>query len=271
MNENNLDAASNLAKWRYDQTARIHSAPVMAQYYIASVRNGAPIKAGEIANELKTILRLVEKSTQNVERYASRLDDENKPFESLLFYCLAIHYCDEERDVNILINVLVRSCGTMAAIVRKETENNTLSALVISRHIIPYLRKAKVGIARRLMVNREKVAHALATSLYCIEQCEDCVKNNDGRESALKEAISILEDNLKSNAQKHKLYGVCWNNLGHAYLMKQRFNDATRCFQKAIAAKKNAQDYGSVADKIEDIKRSERGLAVARSGECVIQ
>ena len=255
----------------YHQDTRIHSAPVLAQYYITSIRNHNFVKAVEVASELKSVLQNVESSAKNIERYASRLDDENKHFLALLFYFLAVHYCDDESDVNILINVLVRSCGGTASIMRKVTENNQISEQVISRHVIPLLRKAKIGIAGRLMVNKEKVSHALATALYCIEQCEDCIENHDGRITALREAISVLEDNLRGNAAQHKLYGICWNNLGHAYLMKRRHNEAVGCFEKAIVAKRRAQDYSSKAEQTEDVKKSERGLGVARSGNCITQ
>jgi len=133
------------------------------------------------------------------------------------------------------------------------------------------MKRAKVGIARHLLVNRREISHALATCLHCIEQSQKEIDDLDGREATLKEAISLLRDNHGRDVEKKKIFGTCLNNLGHTYLLKRRFNEAIRIFQQAIAAKQNAEDYDSLAEKRDDVKLSQNGLRAARTGECAIQ
>ena len=256
---------------RYELDSSLHYAPVLVQYYVTLIQNEAPLKADEVKEELIGLLRGVNKSAKEVEKYANNLRGSDRPYEAILFYQLAIHYCSNERNVSDIVNCLLRCCAGTSIVVREAIEKGELDKGLFGRHIIPYMKRAKTGIARHLTVNRREISQALATCLHCIEQCYKEIDDLDGREAALKEAISLMRDNFGRDVEKKKIFGTCLNNLGHTYLLKRRFGEAIRLFQQAIAAKKRAEDYDSLAEKLEDVSLSQNGLRVAKTGECAIQ
>ena len=263
--------ANDLAKRRYELDASLHFAPALVQYYVTLIQNEAPLKAEEVKEELIGVLSGVSKSAKEVEKYANNLRGSDRPYEAILFYQLAIHYCSNERNISDIVNCLLRCCAGTSIIVREAIERDELHKNLVRRHVIPFMKRAKTGIARHLLVNRKEIAHALATCLHCIEQCQKECDDLDGREASLKEAISLLRDNLGRDVEKKKIFGTCLNNLGHTYLLTRRFNDAMRVFQQAIAAKQKAEDYDTLAEKREDVQLSQNGLRAARNRECAIQ
>ena len=263
--------ANNLAKKRYELDPSLHVAPVLVQYYRTLIQNEAPLKAEEVVEELRAVLSGVSKTAKEVEKYANNLRGSDRPYEAILFYQLAVHYCEDERNASEVVNCLLRCCAGTSIIVREAIEKGELDKQLIRRHIIPYMKRAKTGIARHLLLNKKEISHALATCLHCIEQCQKETDDLDGRESSLKEAIALLRDNHGRDVEKKKIFGTCLNNLGHTYLMKRRFNEAVRLFQQAIAAKQKAQDYDTLAEKRQDVLLSQNGLRAARTGECAIQ
>ena len=271
MKDRKWDAANDLAKLRYEQESHLHAAPALVQYYVALIQNESPLKASEIKDELIAKLTNVSTSAKEVEKYANNLRNNDRPYEALLFYQLAIHYCADERNISDIVNVQVRCCAGTSVVVREAIEKAELSKQVVIRHVVPYMKQAKAGIARHLLKNRKQISHALATCLHCIEQVQKEAADNAGRESSLKEAISLLRDNHGRDVEKKKLFGTCLNNLGHTYLLQHRFNDAIRLFQEAIAAKQKAEDYDTLAEQQKDVSLSQNGLRVARARDCVIQ
>ena len=265
------DEANDLAKLRYEQESHLHAAPALVQYYVTLLQNESPLKASEIKDELIAKLTNVSTSAKEVEKYANNLRNNDRPYEALLFYQLAIHYCGDERNISDIVNVQLRCCAGTSVVVREAIEKAELSKQVVIRHVVPYMKQAKAGIARHLLANRREVSHALATCLHCIEQVQKEVDDYAGREASLKEAISLLRDNFGRDVQSKKIFGTCLNNLGHTYLLQHRFNDAIRLFQEAITAKQKAEDYDTPAEKREDVLLSQKGLKVARARDCVIQ
>ena len=271
MAEGDYSAAKNLAKWRYEQDYGIHTAPVLLQYYVTLVQSNDPRKAMEIKNEMITLLSGVDTSPKQVEQFAGKLREENKPYEAILMYQVAIHYCREERNVSTVVNCLLRCCAGTSVIVEKGFENSEISKELVINHIIPYMKQAKIQMARHLMFNKIQITETLAMCLHCIEQCQKEADDLIGREASLKEAISLLRDNLGRDAEKKKIFGSCLNNLGHTMLMRRRFDVAQRLFNQAIAAKQKAENYDSIAEKRKDIQLSQAGLRAAKRGECSIQ
>ena len=272
LSERKWNDANNLAKRRYELDSSLHFAPALVQYYVTLIQSEASLRAEEVKQELIGVLSGVSKTARQVETYANELRSNGRPYEALLFYQLAIHYCSDERNISDIVNCLLRCCAGTSIIVREAVEKAELDKQLIGRHVIPFMRRAKVGIARHLLVNRKEISHALATALHCIEQSQKEIGDLDGREASLKEAISLLRDNLGRDVEKKKIFGTCLNNLAHTYLMKRKFEDAIRFFQQSITAKQKATDYDSAAAKQEDIQLSQKGLRAARSGEvCSIQ
>ena len=272
LSERKWDEANDLAKLRYEQESHLHAAPALVQYYVTLIQNESPLKASEIKDELIEKLRSLSTSAKEVEKYASNLRNNDRPYEALLFYQVAIHYCADERNISDIVNVQVRCCAGTSVVVKEAIEKAELSKQVIIRHVVPYMKQAKAGIARHLLANRREVSHALAICLHCIEQVQKEADDSQGREASLKEAISLLRDNHGRDVEKKKLFSTCLNNLGHTYLLRGRFSDAMRLFQEAITAKQKAEDYDDLAEKREDISLSQNGLRVANAREqCVIQ
>ena len=272
LNERKWNEANNLAKKRYELDPSLHVAPALVQYHRTLIQNEAPIKADEVKDELLAVLSGVSKTAMEVEKYANNLRSSDRPYEAILFYQLAIYYCNDERNVSNIVNCLLRCCAGTSIIIREAIERGDLDKRLIGQHVIPYMKRAKTGIARHLMRNKQEISHALATCLHCFEQCQKEIDDLDGRESSLKEAIALLRNNHGRDVEKKKIFGTCLNNLGHTYLMKRRFEDAIRLFQQAITAKQKAIDYDSPAEKREDVQLSQNGLRAAKSGEvCSIQ
>ena len=272
LSERKWKDATDLAKRRYELDASLHFAPALVQYYVTLIQNEASVKAEEVKEELIGVLSGVSKSAKEVEKYANQLRNNGRPYEALLFYQLAIHFCSDERNISDIVNCLLRCCAGTSIIVREAIEKDELHKDLVRRHVIPFMKKAKVGIARHLLVNRREITHALATCMHCIEQCQKEIDDYDGREATLKEAVTLLQDNYGRDVETKKIFGTCLNNLGHTYLLTNRYDDATRLFQQAIAAKQKADDYDSLAEKREDIQLSQNGLRAARNREnCLIQ
>ena len=270
MAEGKYSAANDLAKWRYEQVNGIHTAPVLVQYYVTLMQSNDPQKATEIKNELITLLSGVDTSPKEIVQFAGKLQEENKLYEVFLMYQVAIHYCREEQNVPTAVTCLLRCCAGTSVIVEKGVESSKLSKELVINHIIPYMKQAKIQMKRHLTFNRTEITEKLAICLHCIEQCQNVAGDLIGRETSLKEAISLLQDHFGKDVEKKKIFGTCLNNLGHTMLMRQRFNEAGKFFKQAIAARQKAEDYDSIAERISDIQSSQNGLKAAQKGECSI-
>ena len=235
------------------------------------VQNNDPIDAEDIKDVLLTVLTEVNTSPKQAERFAKKLYEQNKPYEAILFYQVAIHYCQSEKDVSTVAQCLQLCCAGTSLIVREQIEKKELSKKFVINHIVPFMKQAKRQIEKHLSFNKKEITEILAHCLHCIEQCQKEGDDLQGRESTLRTAISLLENNFGSETEKRRIYGTCLNNLGHTMLLRRRFDEAQNYFSKAIAANQKAEDHDSIAAKRRDIQLSQSGLRAARAGECPIQ
>lgn len=271
MEEGDYNSARELAKWRYEQDAVFHTATVLLQYYVTLVQSDSSNEAEDIKDVFLTVLTGIQTSAIEAEKFGKKLLEDDKPFEAILFYQVAVHYCQSENDVSDLVTCLLRCCAGTSIIVRQEVAKSKLPKAFAKNHIIPYMKQAKTIMSRRLMHNKKEISKAIATLLHCIEQCQHIVDDIDGREATLSEALSVLRSNHGTEVAKIKIFGTCLNNLGSLMLMKDRFVDAQKYFKEAISAHQKAEDYDSVAERRDDIQRSQAGLNAAKTGKCPIQ
>ena len=255
--------ATNLAKRRYELDSSLHFAPALVQYYVTLIQNEVPRKAEEVKKELIGVLSGVSKTAVAVEKYANSLKVSQRPYEALLFYQLAIHYCSNERNVSNVVTCLLRCCIGTSIIVQEAIEKGELDKELVGDHVIPFMKKAKAGIERHLPFNPEEISQVVAACLHSIEQCQKNIDDLDGREASLKEAISLLRNNLREDVQKKKIFGTCLNNLGHTYMSKHRIKEAIPLFQQAMEATMTADDFDSLEEKRAEIELTKKNHAAA--------
>ncbi|CAK8689371.1 unnamed protein product [Clavelina lepadiformis] len=265
LQERKYEEAYGLVKKQYKLGSKFNFAPVLVKYYVSLIHTDRLDKAAKIRDELTSLIQeLLESSPEELEKYGHSLRQKSKFIEAILFYQISHRFCETEMNPADAVSAL-QGCalGTKLA-VTELLEKHKVSKQTVRKHVIPEMHKFIDCLGRFKSVEKKLICIVQGLCLHHVEHCEFLVGDVNAREASIKRAITSMKDVLGSEAEKHHLYGGHLNNLGHTYLVKDRPGDAASYFSQAIVAKKRAEDYDTQAEKLEDIKKSELALQLAR-------
>jgi len=264
LDSDDVDLAYTSIKKKIDFGKDLIYARELVRFYKVAMLSKHSERGAKICRELVPLIRLnTLTKPDDIEGYARKLELRNRFFEAILFFQIAAtFYLDDviSRE-DAIAGVTVCCEGVRNASKNLLRHNNDLKSLV-RHHILPIL----VELHREVChVSSNDVSSVLRVNyevkcLHCIEYIEGRVGDNEGRETTLRNAISIIESRLGSDCSRFGVYSLLLNNLGCVFEITDRFEDARIFYAKAIIAHQSAEDYQDENQRKFDVDSSRRAL-----------
>ena len=225
------------------------AAPQLLQYYTLLLQTDRYKEAGEFGNRLLEVCRSMDCSPICAQKYASKLENQDKALEALFFNILSVHLCFYKREIDeIYLDVMTKALEEISKIVEEAIQKAKLSLHIVHRHIIPTLLFANERVIftfknKPSIEFAEGFARANANQSFLICRCQLAAQDFIGCEKILKEAIRLYKVCFPDGETKNRIYGICLHYLGFSFLSRNRFEKATDYFNEAKVAFENAKGY----------------------------
>jgi len=253
--------AYGLLKTQYKLGPKIHFAPVFVKYYVSLMETDQAEKSEKVRDELAELLReKFEESAEDVCKYAEDAMEKNKYWEAILFFQIALMYC--EKGTCLLEDAsLPESCaGGLAKCIIKIFDQNPGTKKKLKQHVIHWIKKARDTVAKA-SENDKKISALIQANLLGHQgRCLLLFRDFDAAEKSFNEAIALVDQYHKPDAEHFRIFSDHIGLLGIICFQTNRHDEAEKHLRRAIAAAKEAKD----------MKPFERGQAI-RSHELILK
>ncbi|CAK8689380.1 uncharacterized protein LOC143460850 [Clavelina lepadiformis] len=265
MEEGKHEEAYGLLKKQYKLGASVYFVRVLIKYFTTLITTDRDNKCQQIISELKSKIRdELEIPPDDLIRYAKQLQVKKEYFSAFLFFQLGASLLKNEIDIANVVNGMQTCALGCKLIVMALVNQNLASRALIKRQFIPQMLEMRRHLKVVHGVDKKQLCLVEANCLHHIEIFQGLVGDHNASEASINEAVNLMRETLGSDAEKFEIFSTHLNNLGGAYLRKNRPQDAARILSQAIAAMRKA-DFSTEAERISDIAKAENMLQRARS------
>ncbi|CAK8689378.1 unnamed protein product [Clavelina lepadiformis] len=265
IDEGKYDEAYGTAQRLYELGSAVNCFSLLVKYFVVLVRTDRIDKAYEIRNEFFSLSQNAELSAEDVMTYADQLRVRSKCFESLLFYDLAATLIVNETQPEEAINSFLKCVVGWSGLVRDLLEKHLVRKSFVKTRVVSQMSDSYKRVKGLAGLDKKQSCLVLAIILHCIDQAYWLLGEIKAREETGETAVQMMRDVFGEEASKFQIYSTILNNLGHAYMIQGRTDEAIRLFTEAIAALKKAIDYSSEAERKRDMEKAEIALRILKS------
>ena len=263
--EGKFDEAYGILSKPMQMDEKVSYLPTLIDYYKSLINIRRHREARDIKNEFIETLKLVmQPSPKECELLGDSYGSQKEHVKAILLYQTSEALYTGETETDEMINCM-QGCAlglklSVAALMKERPDLRT----IVTKDVVPAMRRVYTKLSNMLAASGEKMVLIRSLCLHHIETTELIAEDNSVRETTLREAIELMDQELGDRACKFHVYSAHVNNLAVTCMNQERPEEAIELFQKAIACRNSAEDYDTHAEKEDDLKMSREGLEKAR-------
>lgn len=220
-------------------------------------------KAEKVRTKLAKIIReeIPLATHQKLQAIALRFYLAQKFLEATLFYSLAADFYERYSLGGDAATGISNCCSGIRNVIKglyAKTESANRS--LIQHHFVPLMRNFRKKIADLEGIDNSFRTYCEAHCLHCIEYIEGHIKDYEGCEATLEEAITLIETRLAGKCKTNRVFATLLNNLAYLYEITGRLEGALKLYRKAITSDGSAIDYRSDAERMNNVKAGEMNV-----------
>jgi len=262
--EGKFDEAFGILNNQMQQHEEVTFLPILIDYYKSLINIRRNKEARDIKIKIiQTLEQTLEVPSKECELLADSYRNKDENVKAILLYQAAEALYKEQTETDEMINCL-QGCAlglklAVGALVKERPDLRTL----VSQDVVPSMRRIYNKLSNMMAAHGEKMVLIRSLCLHHIETTELVAENNAVRETTLREAIELMDEELGNRAPKFHLYSAHVNNLAVTCMTQDRPDEAIDLFKKAIECRNSAEDYDDQLEKASDLKMSNGGLQKA--------